>query len=252
MMRLSPAQAPSLVTSLSPWILGLCIGFAAPGAYAQSPSAFGGNIGLTSDYVYRGISQTAESPAVQGDVHYSTNGWTLGAWASHADLERDENGRASEIDLYVSRDWPLNDDWGLRVTASHYTYPNDPRVASYEYEELVTGVSFKSRLFATVAWTPNLTRYSNSGFVRNESALSYEIAAIQPFFEQLSGSAGIGYYDLPSTLRADYWFWNVGLAYSLGRTQIVVSYIDTDAAAAESFGYELTGSRWAGSVGWKF
>ena len=249
MMRLSLALTPSLVILR---IVGLCMGFAVSCAFAQSSSDFGGNIGLTSDYVYRGISQTAGKPAVQGDVHYSKDGWTIGAWASHADVKRGEDGLPSEIDLYISRDWSLNDDWALRVTASHYTYPNDPRVASYDYEELVTGLSFKSRLFATVAWTPNLTRYSNNGFVRNESAMSYELAAIQPFFEQLSGSAGIGYYDLPGALRADYWFWNVGLAYSLGRTRIMVSYIDTDADALEAFGYEVTGSRWAGSLGWKF
>ena len=249
MMRLSLAPSPLRVILL---IVALCTSFAITNASAQSSSDFGGNIGFASDYVYRGISQTAGEPALQGDVHYSKNGWTIGAWASHADVERDEDGLPSEIDLYISRDWSLNDDWALRMTATHYTYPNDPRVTSYDYEELVTGLSFKSRLFATVAWTPNLTRYSSHGFVRNESAVSYELAAIQPFFERLSGSAGVGYYDLPGALRADYWFWNVGLAYSLGRTQIMLAYIDTDADALEAFGYEVTGSRWAGSVGWKF
>ncbi|MFL6617443.1 MAG: hypothetical protein ACJ8MH_02505, partial [Povalibacter sp.] len=153
---------------------------------------------------------------------------------------------------YVSRDWTLDPDWDLRVTATHYTYPNDPRQASYDYEELVTGLSFKSRLFATVAWTPNLTRYANSSFVENKTALSYELAAVQPLLGQLSGSAGIGYYDLPAALQADYWFWNVGLACSLGHAQVVVAYIDTDSGAAQAFGYEVTGSRWTGSVAWKF
>jgi uncharacterized protein (TIGR02001 family) len=247
MMRFSLAPPSACVIALMFWAT-----LAGQSVLAQSPARFGGNIGITNDYVYRGISQTAGEAALQGDVHYRfRGGWTVGAWASHADLSG-ENEAPSEIDLYVSRDWTLDDDWDLRITATHYTFPNDPRQSSYDYEELITSLSYKARLFTTVTWTPNLTRYSNNGFVRNETATSYEVAAIQPLLAQVSGSLGVGYYDLPGVLRADYWFWNVGLAYSLGRAQLMLAYIDTDSTATQAFGYEVTGNRWAGSVAWKF
>ncbi len=222
-------------------------------SYAQSGTGVGGSIGVTSDYVYRGISQTLGNPALQADLHYrSRNGWTLGVWGSRADLADDQAAAAVEVDLYISRDWTLDADWEVRTTLTHYSYAQDPRQSDYEYDELITSLGYRSRLFATVAWSPNTTRYSRGWLASNDTALSYEFAAVQPLFRQLSASAGIGYYDLPAVLDADYWFWNVGLACSLGHAQVTFSYIDTDDNAGRAFGYQTTGQRWAGSVAWRF
>ena len=45
---------------------------AAPAAPA-SPHTFAGNIGLFSQYIFRGLTQTNEKPAVQGGFDYSYN-----------------------------------------------------------------------------------------------------------------------------------------------------------------------------------
>jgi len=215
-------------------------------------SGLGGSIGVTSDYVYRGVSLSAGNPAIQADLHYRTSGgWVVGTWASYADMGADD-GPGSELDLYISRGWILSPDWDLRTTLTHYTYPDDPRRASYDYDELVASLGYQSRLFATVAWSPNATRYSHSGWVEDSTALSYELTAVQPLIGQLAASAGVGYYDLARELESDYWYWNVGLACSLGHAQFAVSYIDTDQNASRALGYENTGGRWAGSVTWRF
>src|SRR4051794_31957220 len=101
-MRFSLALPGACISALISWAALTC-----PAAFAQSRAAFGGNIGVTNDYVYRGISQTAGEAAIQGDAHYGFGqGWTVGAWASYADVS-DEKGTPSEIDLYVSRDWSM-------------------------------------------------------------------------------------------------------------------------------------------------
>jgi hypothetical protein len=82
--------------------------------------------------------------------------------------------------------------------------------------------------------------------------LTYELAATQPLVGPIAASAGVGYYDLPSLLHADYWFWNVGLACSLGRTQVAVAYIGSDSSAERAFGYDRAGRHWSGSVAWRF
>jgi uncharacterized protein (TIGR02001 family) len=212
----------------------------------------GGTIGVTNDYVYRGISQTSGNPALQADLHYRTpKGWIFGAWGSHADL-RDGEGPQSEVDIYLGRSWTLNADWDARVTLTHYMYPGDSRQLKYDYDEVVTTLGYRSRLFATVAWSPNVTRYANGPWVDDATALSYELAASQPLFSRLSALAGVGYYDLPSKLDADYWFWNAGVSCTVGHAQLIVSYIDTDSNASRAFGYQTTGGRWAGTVAWRF
>lgn len=217
----------------------------------QSPVGFGGSIGVTSDYVYRGISLSAGNPALQGGLHYRVaDGWVMGIWGSHTDLSSDD--AELEVDLYLSRDWSLNPDWDLRTTLSHYTYPDDPRLSSYDYDELTVSLGYRARLFATVAWSPNLTRYSRTGWVHDGTAVSYELAFVQPLVDRISASAGLGFHDLPAVLDADYWFWNVGLACSMGHTQLTLSYIGADGNASRAFGHEITGDRWAGSVAWRF
>lgn len=207
---------------------------------------------ITSDYVYRGVSQTQGEPAVQTDLHYQAGrGWAAGAWASAADVDRHESA-ALEVGLYLGRDWMLNRDWDARVSLTHYAYPNDARLLRYDHDELTGTLSYRSRLFATIAWSPNASRYSNGRVVQDQRAVSYELTAAQPLNSQWSASAGIGYYDLPAALQAGYWFWNVGLACVLGRTQLALSYIDTSRPATDAFGYPLAGSRWVGSLAWRF
>lgn len=49
-----------------------------------SPHTFTGNVGLFSQYVFRGISQTNEDPALQGGFDYShASGFYIGTWASN-------------------------------------------------------------------------------------------------------------------------------------------------------------------------
>ena len=59
------------------------------------------NVGATTDYRYRGVSQTRLKPALQGGVDYSNGPFYLGAWASTIKWIKDAKGDASvEIDLY--------------------------------------------------------------------------------------------------------------------------------------------------------
>ena len=50
----------------------------------DSPHKVGGGIALASDYVFRGISQTDNHPAIQGSLEYGYEPWGvyLGTWAS--------------------------------------------------------------------------------------------------------------------------------------------------------------------------
>lgn len=70
--------------------------FAVPSAFAQTPapaapaaapaaaaSPLSFNVGVTSDYLFRGVSQTHGRPAIQGGIDYlHGSGFYVGAWAS--------------------------------------------------------------------------------------------------------------------------------------------------------------------------
>ena len=74
-----------------------------PAAAAPAPEpdwTFTGNVGLYSQYVFRGISQSRLHPALQGGVDYShKSGFYVGTWASNISWLSDGNPDAAQQHL---------------------------------------------------------------------------------------------------------------------------------------------------------
>src|SRR5262245_2646296 len=73
---------------------------------AFADSSFSGNVALTSDYVFRGISQTQGDPAIQGGFDFTTNvgnaPFYAGAWASNVDFGSPSAVHVPmELDIYA-------------------------------------------------------------------------------------------------------------------------------------------------------
>lgn len=89
-----------------------------------------GSLTLTSDYLFRGISQTGEEPALQGGVEYAAeSGFYAGAWGSSiswlADADPDVSSQV-ELDGYLGYRGSFGGSGlGYDVGAIHYWYPGD-------------------------------------------------------------------------------------------------------------------------------
>ena len=82
-----------------------------------------GNVAVTSDYMFRGLTQTWGQPAIQGGADYAnTNGFAAGFWGSSIS-ERSYPGGAMELDLYASYGHAINNDWSWRAGLYGYVYP---------------------------------------------------------------------------------------------------------------------------------
>src|SRR6185437_14217964 len=69
------------------------------------------NLALTSDYIFRGLTQTWGGPALQGGADYAgPDGFSTGIWGSSIS-ERSYPGGAMELDLYASYGRSLDRDW---------------------------------------------------------------------------------------------------------------------------------------------
>jgi uncharacterized protein (TIGR02001 family) len=81
------------------------------------------NLELTSDYVFRGLTQTWGKPAIQGGADLSTtNGFAAGAWGSNVSGNSYPGG-SMELDLYASYGHPIDADWSWRAGLYGYVYP---------------------------------------------------------------------------------------------------------------------------------
>src|SRR5207237_7566537 len=88
-------------------------------------ASFGGEVALTSDYIYRGLSESAGHAAVQVDLHASSAAGTfVGAWGSTRDHKLDPQGDY-EVQLYLGHRLNLTSAWSTTLTAISYSYVGD-------------------------------------------------------------------------------------------------------------------------------
>ena len=102
----------------------------APATAAAAPEpdwTLTGNVGLFSQYVFRGVSQTNEKPAVQGGFDLGhKSGLYAGTWASNISWLSDGSPNVSaslEWDVYGGYKGSLPADFGYDVGVLYYWYP---------------------------------------------------------------------------------------------------------------------------------
>jgi uncharacterized protein (TIGR02001 family) len=110
-------------------------------ALADDGLAF--NVGVVTDYRYRGISQTRVKPALQGGVDYTLGGFYVGAWASTIKWIKDAGGDAGvEIDVYGGYKGEIVKDLGYDVGVLTYQYPGNDLPTKAETTELYGALTY--------------------------------------------------------------------------------------------------------------
>lgn len=121
---------------------------------ADAPNpAVTGNVAVTSDYMFRGLTQTWARPAIQGGADYTAaNGFASGFWASSVS-ERSYPGAAMELDLYADYGRDFGDGWSWRAGLYGYVYPGgnldraNPRLPSRSFDTLEANAALGWRWF---------------------------------------------------------------------------------------------------------
>jgi len=100
-----------------------CLGAILPVAQADTSA----NVGVTSNYVFRGFTQTRDRLAIQGGVDYTqASGFYAGAWASQVDLPRggrnNKDVTGLEVDGYAGVNTELQGGMVLDLGVIQYSY----------------------------------------------------------------------------------------------------------------------------------
>lgn len=86
------------------------------------------NVALSSDYRFRGVSQSRRDPALSGGADYTNNptGFYLGTWLSTIKWTKDAGGDGSvEIDVYGGKRGELVKDVSYDIGILTYYYPSN-------------------------------------------------------------------------------------------------------------------------------
>ena len=179
------------------------------------------NVALTTDYVFRGISQTMSGPAIQGGFDASWGWWYGGVWGTNVDFPGDPEADL-EIDLYtgIKPTWKsLNFDLGVIF----YTYPDSNTLDVTEGKVGVGTTLFES---LSVGFT---------GYFADRNYQAYEFGAGYAFTNKWwiftpSVSGLIGFLETDGSFQpVDYTYWNAGLTLGfLENWSADIRYWDTD------------------------
>ena len=201
---------------------------AAPEAMVQEDEAAGGvdvsfNVGVATDYVFRGISQTDENAQVFGGVDLTMDMLYAGVWASNVDFNE---GTDAEVDFYVGVK-PEAGGWTFDLAGIYYAYINQPDDApEYNY--------FEAKAAASRAFGPatigGAVYYSPEFFAEVGDALYYEVNGGYTINDRITATAALGRQEFGDLDDADYTTWNIGATFALtDNFGIDVRYHDTDA-----------------------
>ncbi len=212
-------QKAILVTSL----------LAATSAMAADPSPVTSNVAFTTNYVWRGISQSAENLAIQGGVDYAhKGGFYLGTWGSSVNFGNVAvnsslgDGASMELDIYGGYKFnagPLAMDVGF----INYRYPDAHSSLKYDFTEVYVGAGYGP-------FTAKFSNASNYQGTTTKSGTYLDLGAeFDLKFAKLNLHVGKSGGDgIVASFGKKYTDYKIGLTKEIGGFNFSLAYTDTN------------------------
>jgi len=223
------ATANKTNTTLSPLMLILLLLGIFISTVSQADNS--ANFGLSSNYLWRGITQSNKNAAESGGFDYSRNsGFYLGTWASTL------SEGSYEWDLYGGYSFSFN-DINYDVGTISYRYPN----SNDYFSEVYFNTQFAG-FSAGVAYTYASKDNTSAAFSRGD--LYYSVGYSYDADNGISLSTTIGRYDFNDELGDDYNHFNISASKSdftlaIDTTNQLTNHNDTTLSLAWSKTFDL-------------
>lgn len=183
---------------------------------------FSGYLTLTTDYVWRGVTQSDGDPAAQlgGEVSFQS-GVYAGLWGSTIDIDNGpDRQRDAEVIYYLGYGFDVSSHWTLGANAVVYTYPGQTGSIDYNYEEYAVSVNYDDRVWLEYAYSPEYYGFDIESH-------NVEVITEWPAGEYLVVGAAVGYFDFSDFLDDSYAYWDLGVTWPINRFSIDLRYHDT-------------------------
>ena len=181
-------------------------------AAPESALEISANLAITSNYVWRGMTQTDNSAAVQGGIDLRYKGFYLGTWGSNISWTNDDRS-SLEADVYAGY---KNSFGGVGFDIGYilYGYPNVSDLNNFD--ELYIGLDYD---FGMVGINGKYSFAIDSNDIGATSDY-WEIGASAGLPWEMTLAASYGDYD---TVGTNYL---VSLAKTFGKFEVTVAYTD--------------------------
>ncbi|MEW5838725.1 MAG: TorF family putative porin [Pseudomonadota bacterium] len=203
-----------------------------------------GNMSLTTDYVWRGVSQTQNKPAVQGGVDFGANGFYLGMWASNVAWVNDggyKDNSSLELDFYGGYKGTFADDFGYDLGLITYYYPGDSvdGATTPDTTEIYAGLSWKTlSLKYYYAVSDHFMGWTTTDGGKTDGSYYLDLTGTYDLGDGWGVLGHLGYQDVKHNSPASYTDWKLGVSKDVGFGVFSLAYTDTD---ADSVAYTWAG-----------
>lgn len=220
---------------LSKTMIASCVLVMSTAALAAEKSPVSANVALTTNYVWRGVSQTAEHAAIQGGFDYAhASGFYIGTWGSNVNFGNDGtatlsgDGASMELDLYGGYKFkagPLDMDVG----AIRYFYPGARSSLKYDFTEIYVGGGYGpfSLKYSHASDYQGTTTKSGSYL---DAALNFELPLGFGLGLHVGKSGGDG---VQAAFGKKYTDYKVSLSKEIGGIGFAIAYTDTNMSGAQ-------------------
>ena len=202
----------------------------------DNPLSF--NVSLTSDYRYRGISQTRLKPALQGGADYALpGGFYVGAWGSTIKWIKDAGGDAQvEIDLYGGYKGEIVKDLAFDVGLLQYLYPRAKTTAwSATYKDPNTTEVYGALTYGpltgkvSVALTNLFGNYDFTNARSSKGSVYAEVAAGLDVGGGVTITPHLGYQKVKNIANASYTDYSLTAGKDFSGFLVSAGVVGTDA-----------------------
>lgn len=200
-----------------------CLAVPAFAADEDAPLTLEFELGVVSDYRFRGLSLSDEKPALQGGMTASLANGAYGyAWASTIEeYGAGADGRGANVELDLVLGW-AGSVAGLDVDASAqlYAYPGGKDVSYVEFPVSVSRATGEWRWTLGAAYAPAQKALGDEDNSYGWAAIAWEGAPVQ--VELRAG------YEDGAYAPGGKWDWSAGVSRAFGRLVAGVAYVDSD------------------------
>jgi uncharacterized protein (TIGR02001 family) len=208
-----------------------CICVAAPAFAADegAPLTFEFELGVVSDYRFRGLSLSDEEPALQGGLTASLANGAYGyAWASTIDeygAGADGKGATVEVDFVLG--WAGSvAGFDVDASAQLYAYPSGSDVNYVEFPVSLSRAVGDWRWSLGAAYAPAQKALGDHDNGYGWAAIAWEGAPLQ--MELRAG------YEHGAYAPGGKWDWSAGVRRAIGPVMAGVAYVDSDDRASSA------------------
>jgi uncharacterized protein (TIGR02001 family) len=198
-----------------------------------------GNLGLTSDYRFRGVSQTQNAPAVQGGIDYNhKSGFYVGNWNSSVSSQVYTNGAGLESDLYAGYKKEIFKGISIDIGSYNYFYPRATTSAAtgsnFDTYEGYIGVGYKDIIGAKYSQTLG-NGYFGTANARGTNYTQVDGKLPVPVIKNLAVVAHYGRTNVANSSAYDYNDINAGFVYALPKDYDVSVKYFTNTGTSTAF-----------------